>query len=374
VAISPQGLDQRLGEAGAAFLEGLLSAAVHAVIAAEPVAIPLLQRFSAVVLCDCSTLVLPDALGPWWPGCGGVPTPNTLAALKLHVRYDLCAGTLTGPVLTDGRTHESTTAIQHAALPPGALRLSDLGFFDLDVFARLAGQGAYWLSRLHRTTALFDRAGRRWDVLALLAHAGTPTLDLPVTLGVEHRLAARLLSVRVPAAVANQRRRHLRQAARDRGRTPSAATLAWCDWTLVVTNAPAALLSLAEALVLLRARWQVELLFKLWKSHGHIDESRSGKPWRVLCEVFAKLLAMVMQHWLRLTGCWASPDRSLVKAAHTVRDHALHVASALACPRLLGHAIGVIHRCLAAGCRLNRRKKKPNTYQLLLDPSLASVG
>ena len=374
VAISPQGLDQRLGEAGAAFLQGLLSAAVHAVIAAEPVAIPLLQRFSAVVLCDCSTLVLPDALGLWWPGCGGGTNQHTAAALKVHVRYDLCRGTLSGPVLTDGRTNEGTTAVQHAPLPPGALRLADLGFFDLDVFARLAGQGVYWLSRLHRTTALFDRLGRRWEVLALLGHQGRPRLDLPINLGVEQRLAARLLAVRVPADVANQRRRRLRKAARDRGRTPSAATLAWCDWTLVVTNTPAALLSLHEALVLLRARWQVELLFKLWKSHGQIDESRSTKPWRVACEVFAKLLAMVVRHWILLTACWSAPDRSLVKAAQTLRQHALSLLCSLPIGASLCAAIATVQRCIAAGCRLNHRKKKPNTYQLLLDPALVGLG
>jgi len=110
------------------------------------------------------------------------------------------------------------------------------------------------------------------------------------------------------------------------------------------------------------------------KSHGHIDESRSGKPWRVLCEVYAKLLAMVVQHWLLLTGCWAYPDRSLVKAAQTVRLHALHLASALACAEALQDTIALIHRCLAAGCRLNRRKKKPNTYQLLLDPTLGALA
>jgi hypothetical protein len=115
-------------------------------------------------------------------------------------------------------------------------------------------------------------------------------------------------------------------------------------------------------------------LFKLWKSHGHIDESRSGKPWRVLCEVFAKLLAMLVQHWLLLVSCWAYPNRSLVKAAQTVRQHALHLASALACPTLLCRAIGVIQRCLTTGCRLNRRKTKPNTYQLLLDPALAGLA
>jgi hypothetical protein len=81
VAISPQGLDQRCTEAAAAFLEEVLGAAVQAVIAAAPVAIPLLQRFSAVVLLDCTSIVLPDALGLWWPGCGGSSATHTQAAL-----------------------------------------------------------------------------------------------------------------------------------------------------------------------------------------------------------------------------------------------------------------------------------------------------
>jgi Transposase DDE domain len=382
VAISPQGLDQRCGEAAAGFLEAVLAAAVQAVVAAEPVAIPLLQRFSAVVLLDCSTIVLPDALGLWWPGCGGSSATHTQAALKLGVRFDLCSGALRGPLLYDGRTHESTTPIQSAPLPAGALRLADLGFFDLEARAQIGAQDGYWLSRLHFGTAVYDAEGRRWDVLDLLAAQGTAQVALPIALGAQQRLSARLLAVRVPQEVAvrvpqevaDQRRRRLRLPARDRGRTPSAARLAWCDWTLLVTNVPPDMLSLREALVLARARWQIELLFKLWKSHGHIDESRSGKPWRVLCEVYAKLLAMVVQHWLLLTGCWASPDRSLVKAAQTVRHHAMHLASALACPAALAAAITVIHRCLAAGCRLNRRKKKPNTYQLLLDPALAGLG
>jgi hypothetical protein len=374
VVISPQGLDQRCTEAAAAFLEEVLSAAVQAVIAAEPVAIPLLQRFSAVVLLDCSTVVLPDALGLWWPGCGGASGQHTQAALKLGVRFDLCSGALRGPLLTDGRTHESTTPIQSAPLPAGALRLADLGFFDLAALAQLGAAHGYWLSRLHFTTAVHDAQGRRWAVLDLLAAQGRSVVDLPVALGAQQRLAARLLALRVPQEVADQRRRRLRATARKRGRTPSAALLAWCDWTLLVTNVPPDLLSLREALVLARARWQVELLFKLWKSHGHIDESRSGKPWRVLCEVYAKLLAMVVQHWLLLTGCWAYPDRSLVKAAQTVRLHALHLASALACALALQDVITLIHRCLAAGCRLNRRKKKPNTYQLLLDPTLEALN
>lgn len=368
VTIRAQSLDERFTEGAAVFMEELLACAVQTVVAADPVAIPLLERFRAVVLLDSSTLTLPAALALWWPGC----TPGT-AALKLHLRYDLCRGQLSGPLVREGRLSDRRTTLQTAPLPPGALRLSDLGFFTLGVFAALTAQGVYWLSRLAPGTAVYTPDGRRWEVLDLLAAQGTPRVDLDVTLGVAQRLPARLLAVRVPEEVANQRRRRLRAEATRRGRTPSAHQVAWCAWTIVVTSVPPSLLSLHEALVLLRARWQIELLFKLWKSHGHIDESRSGQPWRVLCEVFAKLLAMVVQHWLLLVSCWAFPDRSLLKAAQTIRQHALSLASALACPAFLDHALAVVQRCVAAGCRLNRRKTKPNTYQLLLEPSLGGL-
>ncbi len=369
VAISAQGLDQRFTEAAATFLEEMLAAAVQTVIAADPVAIPLLERFTAVVLLDSSTITLPAALALWWPGCSA-----GTAALKLHVRYDLCRGYLSGLVVQEGRISDRSTAMQTAPLPRGALRISDLGFFTLGVFAAMTAQGVYWLSRLAPGTAVYTPDGARWDVLDLLAAQGAATVDLTVTLGVDHRLPGRLLAVRVPEEVVNQRRRRLRADAKRRGKTPSAGQLAWCAWTIVVTSVPPTLLSLREALVLLRARWQIELLFKLWKSHGHIDESRSAQPWRVLTEVFAKLLAMVVQHWLLLVSCWAFPDRSLLKAAHTIRQHALSLASSLAYPAFLDHILAVVQRSIAAGCRLNRRKKHPNTYQLLLEPSLAGLA
>lgn len=368
VPISAQGLDQRFTESAAVFLEDVLAAAIRTVITADPVAIPLLARFSAVVLLDSSTITLPADVAPWWPGC----SPGS-AALKLPVRYDLCSGTLKGPLVDDGRTSDRSTRMQTAPVPPGALRMSDLGFFDLAVCASLSAGAAFWLTRLAPGTALFTADGSRWDVLDLLQDQGAAPLDLAVTLGATHRLPGRLLAQRVPDEVAHQRRRRVRAEA-NRGRTPSTAQLAWCDWTILVTNVPSALLSLPEALILLRARWQIELLFKLWKSQGPSDESRRRNPWRILTEVFAKLLAMLVQHWLFLVSCWSFPERSLVKAAQTVQRHAVHLASVLSCPLLLERAITVIQRCIGAGCRLNRRKKDPNAYQFFLDPSLARLA
>jgi hypothetical protein len=114
-------------------------------------------------------------------------------------------------------------------------------------------------------------------------------------------------------------------------------------------------------------RWQIERLGKLWKSQGHVDASRSTQPWRFLCEVSAKLLALLVHHGVFLVSLWAYPDRSWTKAAHTGQKHALHLARSFGSLQRLILAIATVQRCLAAGCRMNRRKNYPNTYQLLLD-------
>lgn len=81
------------------------------------------------------------------------------------------------------------------------------------------------------------------------------------------------------------------------------------------------------------------------------------------------MLALVVLHWVLLVSCWHSPNRSVCKAAHTVQHHALALARALVrSPSRLAEALQVIRACRAVGGRITARRKKPNTYQLLLAP------
>jgi hypothetical protein len=118
---------------------------------------------------------------------------------------------------------------------------------------------------------------------------------------------------------------------------------------------------------LIRVRWQVELLFKLWKSHGRIDEWRSEKPWRILCEIYMKLLGMLIHHWIFLVGFWQFPDRSLFKAAQTVQRFALALASSFGDRDHLIRIMETIQFCLSSGCRINKSRKYRRSFQLLLD-------
>jgi len=368
VSITPQGLEERFGPRAVAYLEQLLTRAVEKFIAAEPTAIPILARFGQVIIEDSTTIGLPDALSEYWQGTGE-RTGHNQSALKLQVRFDLCTGRLRGPLLQAGRAHDKTSPLQTSLPPVGSLHLADLGYFSLDRLADEDAANVYWLRRLPVLTAVFDSEGRRWELRRLLdvQHTAQGTVDLEVSIGNEKRLGCRLLGVRVPQAVADQRRRKLHAEARHKGQPVSQARLKLADWTILVTNCPPELLSIEEALVLARVRWQIELLFKLWKSQGGLDRSRSKQPLRILSEVYAKLLGLLIQHWFLLLSCWSRPERSLIKAASTVRHNVALLIAALSGYLDLHLAIGHIQSTIALGCRMNPRRKAPNAYQLLLN-------
>ena len=361
--VSKQALDQRFGPASAAFLRALLGAAVQVAVAADPVAVPVLRRFTHVEVCDGSVITLPDSLASLWPGCGHVAQDVT-AAVKLVLRCDLVTGQLRGPVLVSGRTADRTGAAELAPLPAGSLHLADLGFFALEQFRAWAAADCYWLSRWRRGTAVYDRAGRRLDLLPWLRQHCPQQCDVPILLGAPTRLPGRLLAERVPAAVAAERRARLRAAASREQRLVSTEEWALAEWTILVTNCPAEQLSLDEALALAAARWQIELLFKRWKSLGQVDEWRTANRWRILTEIYAKLLLLVLQHWVLVVGSWARPERSLWQGVQALQARGRCLARAWG----QGHWTQELAEALAAlaRCRIDKRRNEPSTYQRLL--------
>jgi hypothetical protein len=369
VSITASGLCQRFTQEAATFLQRLLERLAQVQIEAESVDIPLLRRFSAVVVEDSSSILLPSLLAAVWRGCGGNATTSE-ATVKLFVRWDVLSGQLEGPRLTDGRHNDSKSPFNEDDLPAGGLYLADLGFFSQDRLCRLArrpgGGKRFFVMRLQWGTRLSTRRGHQIDLRGVVPRREGEAVELGVLVGKQARLPVRLILVRVSEEVAEQRRKRLRETAQDHGHQANPEVLYLAGWTIVVTNVPRARLSISEGLVLLRLRWQIERLFRLWKEQGQIDDWRTTNPWRILCEVYGKLAAMLIQQWLIQAGCWQDPWRSLVKAAAVVRREANRLMVALyegGLPQVLCS----IARCMQSGCRLERRGAHPSTVQLLLE-------
>jgi hypothetical protein len=143
VTISKQGLEAHWSFQTAEWLYALLLRAVGYLLSAKAVVIPLLQRFHGVYVEDGSSIVLPDALPRYWRGCGGREgqAGRLEASVKLTARLEVGQGTLQGPYLQAGRSHESSSLLQQRPLPTGALWIADLGYFALIRLAELSRRG-----------------------------------------------------------------------------------------------------------------------------------------------------------------------------------------------------------------------------------------
>src|SRR5207248_5794424 len=103
------------------------------------------------------------ALAERFPGARTVAGNH--AGLKIQVRWELLHGTLDGIGLESGRAMDVSTSLNGAPLPPGSLRLADLGYFDVGVLHAYDRQGVYWLTRLkYRVAVRVD--GKRLQNLA----------------------------------------------------------------------------------------------------------------------------------------------------------------------------------------------------------------
>lgn len=367
VPVTAQAFDKRFGPAASVFFRELfLESFNRSFNSLRPALLPLLRRFNGVFLRDATSLSLPACLAALFPGRGsGLVPQDHSAGVKLVFEAELTTGELTEVSILPERANEKTAEVAGKPLPRGALLLEDLGFLSGARLQTQIEQGVYVVSRIPTWTAVFDETGTRIDLVKLLRKAKGWKVERQVQIFHETKLKLRLLAVRLPEEEAEKRRQQIRQEAKRRGRPVSQKKLDLCEWNILVTNAPREMLSAEQACLVRRVRWQIELVFKVFKSEGKIDDSRSRCPWRVLCETYAKLLAMVVQHWVLLASGYVMLIHSARRAARRVRKKAMKLLRAIKRMDKLARVIVGLAKTLQQRCRIVRRKAEPSTLDRL---------
>lgn len=259
-------------------------------------------------------------------------------------------------------------------LDVGSLRITDLGYFSIDVFRAIAVASCYFLSRMQWTTIISIDEVRQGTVIEFLNSQTSKLVDRWVEIGSQDRLKCRLIAWKVPPEIAANRRRKLYTMAKKRNRKPpSAEALAACDWMFLVTNLPVELLTVKEAIILYRARWQIELLFKRWKSIGLIAELQGRNDAEKMVRLWARLCAALIQHWLIVLCAWRS-DQSLsfarvAKMIPKVVEQLAFALNAENCETLIERVLAHFNKKLAKSARRDKRKK-PGTIEMLRNPEL----
>ncbi len=289
VTISPQAIHARINGPAVVFLERVYRRALAQLQNTVPVPIALLRQFTAIWVVDSTFKQLPASMAEDYPGAGGKSSP---ASLKVQLVYEFLCGNLAQVTLQPGRCADQAYRDYLHLVQAGSLVLMDLGYFCLASLQAIAQAEAYFVVRYPSSTHLYTPSGAKIDLLTRLQAQGEPTLEQAVHIGAKCKipLTGRLIARPVPLEVAEERRRKARRAAAKHGKTPSARHLALLAWSIYLTNVPASGLSAAQVLSVYRIRWQIELLFKFWKSNCGFEAIPATRPERVLTEVYAKLL------------------------------------------------------------------------------------
>ena len=102
----------------------------------------------------------------------------------------------------------------------------------------------------------------------------------------------------MPEAVVNKRRRQARRQAKKRGDTPSQAHLSLLAWNLFITNVPSTVWTPQTVCTAYALRWQVELVFKSWKSHLYLATLTTKTVDSTLCYIYGRMLLILLTYAL----------------------------------------------------------------------------
>ena len=366
VCVSESGLAQRMTEAASRLLQQLfqtLLAQQQTQAGLEP---KLLSGFAGVHILDSTQISLPERMREMFGGSGG---SASVAGAKLQVSYEYLSGQLQAIELTRGTLSDQASGLVLTMAQAGSLSLFDLGYFKQSTLVGLAQAGAFFLSRLNTQTHLYRQANdpTPLDLLAYMRRQTADCGEVALCLGESARLRLRLVFQTLPPEQVAERRRRARRAAQKKGRTCSQRHLALLAWNFFITNVPAARWTPPQVVLVYRLRWQIELLFKLWKSEAKFDTVRCQRPERFVCLLYARLLGLLLFHGLIAPYRTLGPaELSLTKAFH-VFQRALPALLALLAGRgacldgLLARLTDKLQRFALCSTRL----KSPSTRQRL---------
>lgn len=297
--ISSQGLSERINSPGSQqlmkhVLAHTLQIKIEELPAYKELSPELLSSFNMVALEDSSKIELHESLRGLFVGQGGDASKS---ALKMHTVYDLISKRFLVMDEHSGKTSDKVLCKKVLGfIKKGNLLIRDLGFFYTEQLKCIKEIGAFYLSRLPANVLIrLELNGKPISFGLLFKNKSLDgsTLDLDVFIG-EERFPTRLVAYRVPDQVANQRRRDLNKDAKHRGTTTQQETKDRQDFSIFITNVSRDIWPPKIVQTVYRLRWQIELIYKSWKSQLKIHFLRGKNEHRIRTLLYAKWLAIIL--------------------------------------------------------------------------------
>jgi len=240
----------------------------------------LFASFNEVYIQDATHFSLPRSLAQYFPG--SFSKYGKSATAKVQATVSLKKGVFRDIKLFSFRDNDQKDSSRIiASLQTNDLVIRDLGYFVLASFIKIKAKNAFFLSRLRYGVNVYDiKKGTKLDLMKILQKK--QTLDLDVFLGKQKNLKCRLVVVKLPDNVANERRRKAKSN-RNKSANHSKEYYLQLGYSMYITNVSSDIWTIDDVIESYKARWYIEIVFKAWKSHlkmkviipkAHINKQR----------------------------------------------------------------------------------------------------
>jgi Transposase DDE domain len=187
----------------------------------------------------------------------------------------------------DPYSKNDQSVVMDIDVQPGDLLLRDRAYFSIesiDMFKRI---GTDTIMRYKSKTHVYDmETGKEINLVHYLTKH--QTMDQEVLLGKKEKFRVRMVAHPVCETIANERRRKLKKD--HKGKGPSEYLLKLQGWTIFITSITDPWIAFGHISYLYRLRWQIETIFKTWKSHMSFTKIHNVSPCQIQVLVRARLL------------------------------------------------------------------------------------
>ena len=260
--VSKQALFKRTSEKAVLFCKTLLEEAVSKKASVLKNNL-IFKSFDRVLLQDSTNFKLPDCLATHFPGNyskgiqKAVARVQTILDMKTMQFLHFSMSGFT-------RNDQAASGDIIPVCRKGDLIIRDLGYFVLATFEKVAGSGVHFLSRLRFGVKIYDLEGTEITLKSLFKAGGN--IDRQVLTG-EKKVPVRLVMLRVPKQIAAAKKRRAKHD-RDKRLNHSAQYYTWLEYNVYITTVDDSIWSTEDVIQAYKVRWQIEIIFKSWKSGG----------------------------------------------------------------------------------------------------------
>jgi hypothetical protein len=297
ISVTKQGIDKKFNEHTLLFLKNLIEKQLSVELDLQ-IDVGWLSSFNRVIIKDGTRFKLPEVYKDYFPGSGG---SGSKAGACLQFEFDLKSGHIDDLNLTPSNRPDVKDAVEVLDnVARGDLVIRDLGYYAFKSLINILKKGAFFISRLGAKTNVFEMKNgelQKLDFKAIyhkMKRCQLSRIYKDVFIGTKEKIPVRLVIELMPDDIYEQRMRKIHKLHKKKGYQTSEEYKFLARFNLFITNVPKEVLPDEVISSLYRIRWQIELIFKIWKSVIGIHHTRKMKYKRWLCLLHFKLLLMVV--------------------------------------------------------------------------------